>query len=402
LSEILKDLDSDDYQTQRRAVLAARDRKDPAILERLLHLAVQAKHPNIRGFACESLGHYRDPRIFPLLEKEATSGPISTRMGALPGLGLLKDPRSYEVLVRALKDHRSDWTYAAIGLQHLGDKRGAVPLAEIFRLHHHDHAVFGAVAEAIVVLDPDLAEDLFFWAVQEERTYPHHRLDRLLARVGSQSVRQRAQKLLSHKSMGVQRTGLRILGGCGDAGTVAVLLKVMDGEEVLRLDAIEALGELGHELAVPQVARYINGDSAKQRAVVAEALGKIGHRTAVRFLVLALHKEQEVLPKLRMIQALGRLQDKRAVAELGWHLKDETVLEQPMTMSSIACFPYNTPVHWAAWWALVCVREGKPPRPLREVFRFHGRGTQVKDSDIESATVWWQEHRDKPGFSCRD
>jgi HEAT repeat protein len=397
---VLRDLDSRNYQTQRRAVLAARKVRDPKILEKLLQLAVAARHPNIRGYACESLGHYRDPRIFPLLKKAATSGPVSTKMGALPGLGLLGDPRAFDVLVKAL-ENRSDWGYAATGLRHLGDKRGAAPLADVFRRHRQDYAVFGAVAEAILALDADLGENLFFWAICDPKTYRQHRLDRLLGQLRQPSVRQSARKLLKNKDIKVQKTGLRILGGCGDAGTVAVLLKVMDGEENLRLEAIRALGDLGHELAVPQVARYLVGKSDKQRAVAAEALGKIGHGTAVRSLVQALQKETEILPKLWMIEALGRIGDKRAVSELGRHLKDDTVFQQPMDISSIWGFPYNVPVSWTAWWAITSIRKGKPEKPLRKLLQFHGHGTELKKSDIATATSWWQDHRDKPGYSCR-
>lgn len=399
-ARILEDLDSRSYQTQRRAVLAARKVKGPAILAKLLELAVGARHPNIRGYACESLGHYRDPRIFPLLKEAAVSGPISTRMGALPGLGLLQDARSYPLLVKTLDD-RDNWNYAATGLRHLGDPRAAAVLADIFRRHRQDHHVFGVVADTILALDEDLARDLFFWAIEDPKTWPHHRLERLLGRIRSPAVRQRAQKLLAHEDIRIQKTGVRILGGCGDVATVAVLLKVMDGSEPLRLEAIRALGELGHELAVPQVARYLSADSAEVRAVVAEALGRIGHATAVRSLVLVLREETDMVPRLRMIEALGRVGDKQAVAELGRHLRDDTVLPQPMATSSISSFPYNTPVSWVAWWALVCIREGKPPRPLNQLFQFHGRGAKVKESEIESATKWWREHRDKPGYSCR-
>lgn len=398
--QVLEDLDSPDYQTQRRAVLAARKVKDPAILDKLLQLAVRARHPNIRGYACETLGHYRDPRVFPLLKEAATSGPISTRMGALPGLGLLEDPRAFDVLVTALEG-RSNWGYAATGLRHLGDSRGAVPLAAVFRKHRQDHAVFGAVAEAILALDPDLAQNLFFWAIQDQVTCRQHGLDRLLGQLRTPAVRRRAQKLLEHEEIEIKKTGLRILGGCGDAATVAVLLKVMDGEADLRLEAIQALGRLGHELAVPQVTRYLDAESGRERAVVAEALGRIGHGTACHSLVQALNRETELLPRLKMIEALGRVGDKRGVAELGRHLKDDTVLEQPMRISSIWGFPYNTPVSWATWWAITSIREGKPQKPLHELLRFQDHGTAVKKSDIVAATTWWREHHDKPGYSCR-
>ncbi len=301
-------------------------------------------------------------------------------------------------MVGALED-RNNWSHAATGLRHLGDQRGAGPLAKVFRQHLHDHAVFGVVADAILALDPDMAKDLVFAAIQADNVYPHHRLDRLLGQIQTKAVRARAQKLLAHDNDRVRACGVHILGHVGDVGTVAVLLRVMDGDQTLRLDAIRALGSLGHELAVPQMARHLRAESAPQRAVVAEALGRIRHRTAVRPLIIALRGEQETLPKLRIIEALGRIGDRRAVAELGKHLDDNSMHKQPLRVSSIWSYPYNAPVNWVAWWALRHVRDAKPPRPINKLFTFHGRGTHVTQSDIEAARKWWQEQRHKPGFA---
>ena len=150
---ILKDLASRNYQVQRRAVLAARETKNPKLLERLLVLAKgdSKSHPNIRGYACETLGYYRDPRVFDVLAEAATKGPLSARGGAKRGLGRLGDARAQDLLTKSL-DHRSTWSATADGLMLLGDKRAAKPLSRLLRAHAHDHFVHGRVAEAIVVL----------------------------------------------------------------------------------------------------------------------------------------------------------------------------------------------------------------------------------------------------------
>ena len=400
VEQILKDLQQKNYQVLRRAVVAARTTKDPRLLEKLLQLAQHARHPNIRMYACETLGHYRDKRIFDLLSKAAAEGPLSARNGALLGLGLLQDKRSYDILVKGLKD-RNNWSAAATGLRHLGDTRGAEPLVRLIINNNHDHFVFGRVTEALFALDRDRSVDEFFAIITIAATYKHHRLDLMLGRVKTDSVRKRAEKLLEHDDLHVQKVGLRILGAAGNVQTVAILLKVMDGNKDLRLNAVEALGELGHELAVPQMARYLKSDKDAVRSSSAKALGKIGHTTAVRPLVAALHAEKRTIPKLRMIEALGLIGDKRGVTELGKHLEDDSIELQPMTISSIWSFPYNASVKWAAWWALATIRDGKQPRPVADVFQSHGRGKPPETKEMEATTKWWNTSRGKPGFSLK-
>ena len=83
VEKILNDLQQGNYQVLRRAVLAARTSKDPALLDRLLHLAQHARHVNIRGYACETLAQYDDKRIFPVLAKAAKARALGARGGAL-------------------------------------------------------------------------------------------------------------------------------------------------------------------------------------------------------------------------------------------------------------------------------------------------------------------------------
>ena len=399
-ASILRDLDSNKYQVARRAVLAARESLDKAFLDKLIELVEHSRNINIRGFAAETLGYYRDPRIFPALKKLAADGPYGARFGALPGLGRLKDPRSFDVLVKELGP-RGQWGHAATGLRLLGDKRAVPHLTKIFRANVHDHRAHGELADAIVALDPNAAVDLFFEAILNPKAYVGYRLAVLLGGIKTDAVRKRAEKLLGHESIKVRTAGLRILGGAGNVKTVAVLLGVMERDEEVRLEAVLALGQLGHELAVPQIARHLDSDDDKLRTAAAASLGRIGHRTAVLRLVAALRNEEETMPKLRMIEALGRIGDKQAVSELGRHLEDETMERQPMRMSSIALFPWNTPVDLTVWWSLRRIRDGKEPMPLGKMLCFpRPRAGVEKEIDLDAVRRWWARHKDDPGYSC--
>ena len=402
---VLRDLDSSNYQTQRKAVQAAQKIQSGPILDKLLHLAAHASHSNILGYACEVLGHYRDPRIFAVLEAVAAKKPRGWRP-ALVGLGLLGDPRSFAILVKALESpdnrHVPRWDYAARGLRHLGDKRAVAVLAKMVRANVHDSNVYGEVSRTIFALDRDLATVLFFEVMQDERVYKHHGLHFHLDKAKTKAVRDRATALINHKSAAVQLQAIHILGHTADTRTISTLLTIMEQAKPgsgHREAAINALGTAGHELAVPQLARHLRSENAAHRAAVAQALGKIGHVTATRSLVVALRKEEDMIPKLRLIEALGRVGDLRATATLGDYLDDTTVLEQPMQISTMWIFPYNTPVNYAAWWSIQKMRSGgKEPCALGRLLSPKWGGRTVTKDKIEAAAKWWREQRGRPGF----
>jgi HEAT repeat protein len=402
---ILRDLDSPNYQTQRKAVQAAQKIQSGPILDKLLHLAAQASHANILGYACEALGHYRDPRIFAVLETVAVKKPRGW-YPALIGLGLLGDSRSFAILVKAIEGpenrHVPRWSYAAEGLRHLGDKRAGAILAKMVRANVHDSKVYGEVPRAIFVLDQDLALELFFEVLQDERVYEHHGLHRYLSKVKTKAVRGQAIALLDHKSEAVQLHAIHILGHTADTGTISTLLTIMEQAKTgsrRQEAAINALGTSGHELAVPQLARHLGSENAAHRAAVAQALGKIGHVTATRSLVVALRKEEEIIPKLRLVEALGRVGDRRAITTLGDYLEDTTMLEQPETISMMWIFPYNTPVNHSAWWSIQKIRSGgKEPCDLSRLLAPKWGGRAVTKDKIEDAAKWWREQHGKSGF----
>jgi HEAT repeat protein len=325
---------------------------------------------------------------------------------ALIGLGLLGDSRSFAILVKAIEGpenrHVPRWSYAAEGLRHLGDKRAGAILAKMVRANVHDSKVYGEVPRAIFVLDQDLALELFFEVLQDERVYEHHGLHRYLSKVKTKAVRGQAIALLDHKSEAVQLHAIHILGHTADTGTISTLLTIMEQAKTgsrRQEAAINALGTSGHELAVPQLARHLGSENAAHRAAVAQALGKIGHVTATRSLVVALRKEEEIIPKLRLVEALGRVGDRRAITTLGDYLEDTTMLEQPETISMMWIFPYNTPVNHSAWWSIQKIRSGgKEPCDLSRLLAPKWGGRAVTKDKIEDAAKWWREQHGKSGF----
>ena len=418
-TSVLRDLDSQTYQTQRRAVTAARTVRSEPIMEKIIELAEKAAHPNIRDYALETLGHYRDPRIFPILER-TLSGTVksvkvnaSARLSALIAIGLQQNKRSFDILVKSLDpplEHLPrwrSWFATSQGMRHLKDPRAAKHLARILRENLDQSDAYGSITEVIAELDPNLAVDQFFAILTNPRVYSHHNLTSLLGGIKSQEVRERATSLVLDKeqSESVRSHAAQILGQVADTRSISVLLTVMEQAEAqtsLKIAAVNALGETRHELAVPQLARYLRVDESDQRKAVAKALGRIGHATATRPLVQALRKEEELETRIRIIEALGRVGDRRAINVIGAYLDDEAVLHQPATVSRDWPFPHNTPVHFLTWWAIRRIRIGKEPCSLGKLARpLTATDKNAMLEKVRQTKIWWDEHRSKSEFRLR-
>ena len=145
------------------------------------------------------------------------------------------------------------------------------------------------------------------------------------------------------------------------------LLKSKDPS--LRHPAIHVLSAFANRKSVPALLAHL-ARRPEDRAPVIEALGKTKDPRAVAPLIATLLNEQELLPKMRLIEALGRLGDKAALDVLLPLARDETVLKQPRSISSVRGFPWNARIDAAAAWAIVKIRTGKEPFPLADASHF--------------------------------
>lgn len=87
------------------------------------------------------------------------------------------------------------------------------------------------------------------------------------------------------------------------------------GDSDVRVEAVEALGELRNRLAIPALVGALRDENRLVRKSAAEALGKIGDTRALGSLIEALDDE-DCFVQAKAAAALGKIGDKRAVDPL--------------------------------------------------------------------------------------
>lgn len=105
----------------------------------------------------------------------------------------------------------------------------------------------------------------------------------------------------------------------------ALLLKIEDPDPFVRVEAVQALGEIQKEQSLVAVCDCLNDENIYVRAYAAEALGKIGQVDISLTLSKLLPALNDPSPYVRamIVAALGELQDKRALDSIRKLLHDE-------------------------------------------------------------------------------
>ena len=108
-----------------------------------------------------------------------------------------------------------------------------------------------------------------------------------------------------------------------------LLQKLNDPDPFVRVDAVQALGEIQEKQSIDALCECLNDENIYVRAYAAEALGKIGTIDVSLTLSKLFPVLDDPSPYVRakVIEVLGELKDERAVAPLREMLqdKDETV-----------------------------------------------------------------------------
>ena len=104
-----------------------------------------------------------------------------------------------------------------------------------------------------------------------------------------------------------------------------LLQKLNDPDPFVRVEAIQALGEIQIEQSLVSVCDCLTDENIYVRAYAAEALGKIGQVDIALTLSRLLPALDDPSPYVRamMVAALGELQDERAAASIRKLLDDE-------------------------------------------------------------------------------
>lgn len=105
----------------------------------------------------------------------------------------------------------------------------------------------------------------------------------------------------------------------------AILPKLNDPDPFVRVEAVQALGEIQKEKALVSVCGCLNDENIYVRAYAAESLGKIGQVDISLTLSRLIPALNDPSPYVRamIVAALGELQDKRAVDSIRKLLHDE-------------------------------------------------------------------------------
>ena len=111
----------------------------------------------------------------------------------------------------------------------------------------------------------------------------------------------------------------------------ALLPKLNDPDPFVRVEAVQALGEIQKEKSLYSLCDCLSDENLYVRAYAAEALGKVGQVDIAQTLSRLLPALDDPSPYVRamMLIALGELQDERAVDSIRklLHDEDESVRE---------------------------------------------------------------------------
>ncbi len=365
-ADLLADLDNPNYQIRRKAVLAVAGRAEPELFEKVLAMAAEDSHPNIRSYCADVLGTFRDDRIHPLLvamTKEKWSGP---RSSAYVALGRQGKPESYEFLVAGLED-KSSRSGAARGLGLLGDLRAWDPILTVWQANPRDGYLVDMAPRALLALDRERAIALFLSMFKAQET-GRYTLARILREHPAAAVRDEMTGFLDVEDDRLRTAAIHVLGKAGNGRTVDALIASL-------------------------------GKREEDSPVLVRALAELGDRKAAGPLAGLLGKEDDPVGRVVLFGALADLGDPRAIASIASCLDDGTHTAQPREISSVWQYPYNVVVCAAAVWAIRALLDGEEPFDRNSLCSFpNPPSVDPHGKEHVAVTAWWKEHRDDPKY----
>ena len=186
----------------------------------------------------------------------------------------------------------------------------AVPLlVAAMRDPHEDAATVKlAAAQALGQMQAEEAVPILLQELKDRDDWASPRLAELLVSFGPKARDALHEALNDEAHANARIWAAQILGRCGDASSVPLLLaRLSDRSDRIRMSAAEALGRLGDKRAVAELVKCVMGDPVSPvRAEAARALGAIGDSSAVEHLVLLLGNH-DYWTRLRAIEAIERI-----------------------------------------------------------------------------------------------
>jgi HEAT repeat protein len=326
----------------------------------LLTPRLQDEDTNMRAAAAEALGKIRDQHISLIVQQgkdftlgtfflealqklEKNEAPVvepliqvlgSTegrdRKGILAVLGALEDGRAVDAILALLKDSDASVRLSAIhALEEIGDRR-AIDLL-VPRLETSDLKIRKAVIHALDALgwSPSLDQWGALFLVGKRRW-------KECLKIGPPAVDALLEAL---RDEGLVRIGaIEVLGEIGDARAVEPLILTLNADKTeVRIAAIEALGRLGDVRAVDPLLSMLGEEEASVREAAVRTLGNFKEDRILDPLIARL-KDRADEVRVEAVKALGSSGDTRSIEPLAAALLDETSRVRRSAVEALTTF----------------------------------------------------------------
>jgi HEAT repeat protein len=400
---LLERMKADNYLSRRGAVWATKGRKEQALRDALLRLAQEDPHADVRGAAFFAFASVEEDRVVPCLLKIARARKFAGPRGPMYDvLGDLGDLRAVPVLLDGLEEDTAWAVRAAVALGKLRVAKAFEPLCRFYVNHAGDPNAAADVPPAILAIAPKrgfyflLSRFKYGGPTARRNLVPHLRRGR------STRVQAVMLEYLKVFDQDLRQSAIRVLGAVGDGKAVPKLGEhVRKKPEDLAVTAV-ALGEIGDPEGARILSRWLSLPELDdhERIVIAWGLARTPDPDGLGPLLAALGREIHLPAKVQMVEALARLGDTRAVADLAGMVDDPGFSAQTRRSIDPLVFPYNVHVGTIALWAIRTILDEKSPIPLADL-KVDPKAQQPLlwfESERVRFQAWWKTHHNDEAF----
>jgi HEAT repeat protein/energy-coupling factor transporter ATP-binding protein EcfA2 len=263
-----------------------------AAIEALLKVLENAPYDDLYLRSAYELGKLGNEIGIQKLKKALNYQETSVVRKAISALKLLNTESSNSVLLKALR-HPKNYV-RKLAVQALGEIGNDIWIPNLLEVLEHEDSRL----QEIVSLD----ESVIY----------------ALGKIGGDKATGALLSITEHQNLLVRRKVLEMFGILRCKTAVPTLQKALKAEDkAIRGIAATSLGQIGDELAVPDLLQALdnNSHSSHIREAIAGALGKIGSRNAVPNLLKMLMDEDYTI-RWKASDALGKIASEEVVVEL--------------------------------------------------------------------------------------
>ncbi|NVM02273.1 MAG: HEAT repeat domain-containing protein, partial [Candidatus Helarchaeota archaeon] len=270
----------------------------------LLELLKKEEDPIIRIKIIEILGNIGITKIEPLI-KILDDQDSCMRAKVAEALGKIGDQKAFKPLILHLDDNSYDVQAKIIGaLGELGDPLATLPLIKKLK-SENKNVIWETIISLGKLRDKKAIEPLIAFL---DNPNPKIRLKVLdaLEKISDPLMMSNILKTLDDDDPNIRAKSVEILGLIGDKHASNYLIKKLDDVELVKIEAIRALGFLRDSRALDRLIFLLESEPFNVKREIILTLGKIRDRKAIKPL-LELANERELRGTL--LWALSEIED---------------------------------------------------------------------------------------------